>query len=383
MAPPYPVRLRIAQVSPLYESVPPKLYGGTERVVSYVTEELVELGHDVTLFASGDSETSARLIPCCPKALRLRPDCIDQLAHHFVMLEEIFERAEEFDIIHFHIDYLHFPLSRISGIPQLTTLHGRLDLPDLPALYHKYPDMPVVSCVRRNLQPGPLNTYRRWLERKRQIRKGETGTSLCMPMPFKRTAHADDTDEEPAKPQTHNAFRFRAYWFVLAQTDGEESYAASIPSFDLDTALRTLHVTRTAFDEMQVFDVIGERTEELGVLVETNEKELILWIGSIKKLEGGFLGFAEFVGHAAAKIQDDADGNRHIFGGEIHNFLLDVVFEDAEVVRGAHARAGRARSSATFGYRLDARWRAFGAGDHTRFAKGASARTPGAIGIRD
>ena len=126
--------LRIAQVSPLYESVPPKLYGGTERVVSYLTEELVELGHDVTLFASGDSTTKARLVACCPKALRLNPDCIDQLAHHYVMLEEIFARAEEFDIIHFHIDYLHFPISRVSGIPQLTTLHGRLDLTDLPPL---------------------------------------------------------------------------------------------------------------------------------------------------------------------------------------------------------------------------------------------------------
>ena len=125
--------LRIAQVSPLYESVPPKLYGGTERVVSYLTEELVELGHDVTLFASGDSTTKARLVACCPKALRLNPDCIDQLAHHYVMLEEIFARAEEFDIIHFHIDYLHFPISRVSGIPQLTTLHGRLDLSDLTA----------------------------------------------------------------------------------------------------------------------------------------------------------------------------------------------------------------------------------------------------------
>jgi glycosyltransferase involved in cell wall biosynthesis len=145
--------LRIAQVSPLYESVPPQLYGGTERVVSYLTEELVELGHEVTLFASGDSTTKARLVACCPKALRLNPDCIDQLAHHYVMLEEIFARAEEFDIIHFHIDYLHFPISRVTEIPQLTTLHGRLDLTDLPPLYHKYPDMPVVSISRAQRKP--------------------------------------------------------------------------------------------------------------------------------------------------------------------------------------------------------------------------------------
>jgi glycosyltransferase involved in cell wall biosynthesis len=151
--------LRIAQVSPLYESVPPKLYGGTERVVSYLTEELVELGHEVTLFASGDSKTSARLIPCCPKALRLDPDCVDQLAHHYVMLDEVFERADEFDIIHFHIDYLHFPLSRISAIPQVSTLHGRLDLVDLPRLYRRYSDMPVISISRAQRKPLPFANW--------------------------------------------------------------------------------------------------------------------------------------------------------------------------------------------------------------------------------
>src|SRR6266849_9143190 len=109
--------LRIAQVAPLYESVPPKLYGGTERVVSYITEELVEMGHEVTLFASGDSETSAQLIPACPNSLRLDKGCIDQLAHHYVMLDDVMERAKEFDIIHFHVDYLHLPLSRITGVP--------------------------------------------------------------------------------------------------------------------------------------------------------------------------------------------------------------------------------------------------------------------------
>ena len=123
--------MKIAQVAPLYESVPPKLYGGTERVVSNLTEALVELGHDITLFASGDSVTAARLIPACPSSLRLDKGCIDQLAHHFVMLDEVMERADEFDIIHFHIDYLHFPLSKLTGWPHVTTLHGRLDLPDL------------------------------------------------------------------------------------------------------------------------------------------------------------------------------------------------------------------------------------------------------------
>jgi antirestriction protein ArdC len=106
------------------------------------------------------------------------------------------------------------------------------------------------QCVRRDLQPGPLNTYRGWLERKRQVRRGETGITLCMPMPCKRKAPGDETEEKPAKPQTHDAFRFRAYWFVLAQTEGEETYIAPIPGFDLDTALGRLNITRTAFDEI-------------------------------------------------------------------------------------------------------------------------------------
>jgi antirestriction protein ArdC len=106
------------------------------------------------------------------------------------------------------------------------------------------------QCVRRNLQPGPLNTYRGWLERKRQVRKGETGITLCMPMRFKRAAHTEDTEEESAKSQTRHAFRFRAYWFVLAQTEGEETYVAPIPGFELDTALANLHIQRIAFDEI-------------------------------------------------------------------------------------------------------------------------------------
>ena len=146
--------MRIAQVAPLHESVPPKLYGGTERVVSFLTEELVALGHDVTLFASGDSQTAARLIPGCPKSLRLNEHIVaDHLAHHFVMLEEVLERAHNFDVIHFHLDYMHYPLSRIAGIRHLTTLHGRLDSPDLVPLYRKYKDMPVVSISKYQRKP--------------------------------------------------------------------------------------------------------------------------------------------------------------------------------------------------------------------------------------
>ena len=119
--------MRIAQISPLSESVPPSGYGGTERVVSWLTEELVCAGHDVTLFASGDSITTARLVAMCPRALRTDPTCIDPLTHHLLMVEEVRKRRDEFEIVHFHIDYLHFSQSRQSDIKQVTTLHGRLD----------------------------------------------------------------------------------------------------------------------------------------------------------------------------------------------------------------------------------------------------------------
>ncbi len=153
--------LRIAQVSPLYESVPPKLYGGTERVVSYLTEELVEQGHEVTLFASGDSVTSAKLVACTPKSLRLDRSCVDQIAHHFVMLDKVLEYVVkgEFDVVHFHIDYFHFPISRACRIPHATTLHGRLDLPDLPPLYRRYSDMPIVSISQSQRKPLPFANW--------------------------------------------------------------------------------------------------------------------------------------------------------------------------------------------------------------------------------
>lgn len=148
--------MKLAQVAPLYESVPPKLYGGTERVVSYLTEGLVEAGHDVTLFASGDSKTSARLVSCCPKALRLnRHHCSDHLAPLFVMLDEVLERVHQFDIIHFHIDYMHFALSKLCGLTQVSTLHGRLDSPDLLPLYRKYKNMPLISISHSQREPLP------------------------------------------------------------------------------------------------------------------------------------------------------------------------------------------------------------------------------------
>ncbi len=147
--------MKIAQVSPLYESVPPKFYGGTERIVSFLTEELVRQGHEVTLFASGDSITQAELVACSPRSLRVDEECIDGLAPHFVMLERVFKNADRFDIIHFHIDYLHFPLSARLGEPHVTTLHGRLDIPQLAPLYREYADMPLVSIS--NSQRAPLS----------------------------------------------------------------------------------------------------------------------------------------------------------------------------------------------------------------------------------
>lgn len=145
--------MRIAQVAPLYESVPPRLYGGTERVVSWLTEKLVDLGHDVTLFASGDSVTNARLIPACTQALRLDADCVDANAHHILLMEKVLRYAGEFDLIHFHTDYLHFPISRHDQLPSLTTLHGRLDIPDLVPLYKEFREMPLVSISDSQRKP--------------------------------------------------------------------------------------------------------------------------------------------------------------------------------------------------------------------------------------
>ena len=147
--------MRIAQVAPLYESVPPKYYGGTERVVSYLTEELVCQGHEVTLFASGDSVTKAHLVAACRRSLRMDKHCVDRMAHHILMLEHMLQRAAEFDIVHFHTDYLHFPLSRREQITHVTTLHGRLDIPDLVPLHQEFRDMPVISISDGQREPLP------------------------------------------------------------------------------------------------------------------------------------------------------------------------------------------------------------------------------------
>jgi glycosyltransferase involved in cell wall biosynthesis len=147
--------MKIAQVAPLIESVPPRLYGGTERIVSYLTEELVRLGHDVTLFASGDSITGAELASCCPRALRLDPAVRDIIPHYMLMIDKVRERAEEFDILHFHIDLLHFPCFRSLASQTLTTLHGRQDLGDLKPFYSRFTEMPLVSISDNQRQPLP------------------------------------------------------------------------------------------------------------------------------------------------------------------------------------------------------------------------------------
>jgi glycosyltransferase involved in cell wall biosynthesis len=147
--------MRIAQVPPLYESVPPRLYGGTERVVSYLTEELVKAGHDVVLFASGDSKTSSTLVPICESSLRLDPRCIDPVALHLIMIEEVLRWQDEFDIIHCHIDYLGYVLSRRTQVPVIHTLHGRCDLWEQSFLFPEFRECSLVSISNSQRLPVP------------------------------------------------------------------------------------------------------------------------------------------------------------------------------------------------------------------------------------
>ena len=146
--------MRIAQVAPLFEAVPPKLYGGTERVVHWITEALVEQGHNVTLFASGDSQTSAKLVPVWPQALRLAP-VADWNATYALLVETVAQRAHEFDVLHFHIDYWPNSVFLRLGVPFVTTLHGRLDLPEFKVVYAKFPDVPIVSISDNQRKPVP------------------------------------------------------------------------------------------------------------------------------------------------------------------------------------------------------------------------------------
>jgi glycosyltransferase involved in cell wall biosynthesis len=152
--------MRIAQVAPLIESVPPKHYGGTERIVSYLTEELVRAGHDVTLFASGDSVTNARLIASCERSLRKNERCKDPVAREVLLVDHVIEHVNEFDLIHFHTGYLHFPICRYLPVPHVTTLHGRLDMPDMGPIFERFRDFPVVSISNAQRQPLPWANWR-------------------------------------------------------------------------------------------------------------------------------------------------------------------------------------------------------------------------------
>lgn len=153
--------MKIAQIAPLHESVPPRTYGGTERVVHYLTEALVRQGHEVTLYASADSSTSAELRPTVPEALRLSRERRDPLAWHLLQLAQVAREAGDYDVIHFHTDFLHFPLWRRMEVPQITTLHGRLDLADLKPLYQEFRDMPVISISDHQRTPLPMA---RWVD---------------------------------------------------------------------------------------------------------------------------------------------------------------------------------------------------------------------------
>jgi glycosyltransferase involved in cell wall biosynthesis len=147
--------MRIAQVAPLFESIPPKGYGGTERIVSYLTEELVRCGHDVTLFGSGDSVTAAKLVAAVPKSIRQELYNQAWAAYHTIQLDLVSELADSFDVIHFHTDYLHFPIARLRHVPYLTTMHGRLDLPELTCIFNRFSDTPLVSISASQRTPLP------------------------------------------------------------------------------------------------------------------------------------------------------------------------------------------------------------------------------------
>jgi glycosyltransferase involved in cell wall biosynthesis len=171
--------MRIAQIAPLTEAIPPKLYGGTERVVSWITEELVALGHDVTLFASGDSRTSATLEAMWPRALRMDDKVRDPMALHVAMLEHVRRRAHEFDLLHFHLDYLPFSMFSRQPTPFVTTMHGRLDLPEHQTVFNAFTHVPVISISDAQRIPLP---QARWLK---TIYHGLPAT-LLKPQPMKR-----------------------------------------------------------------------------------------------------------------------------------------------------------------------------------------------------
>ncbi len=167
--------MKIAQVAPLFESIPPKLYGGIERIVHWLTEELIARGHEVTLFASADSQTSAQLVPMCPQGLRLEQTVgVDKVGFHYVMLEQVFKRADEFDIVHFHCDYWHLPYIRAMSTSAVTTMHSRLDYKPLSSIYEYHPDFNAVSISNAQRKPIP------WLNWQANIYHGLPENQLAL-----------------------------------------------------------------------------------------------------------------------------------------------------------------------------------------------------------
>lgn len=238
--------MKIAQISPLVESVPPVLYGGTERVVSYLTEELVRQGHQVTLFASGDSITNARLISPCPSALRFDQTCQDPVAFITLMLDDVFHRISEFDVVHFHLDYLHLPLWKMHSCAGVTTMHGRLDLQHLTPVYKRFADMPLVSISlaqraplhwanwRANVYHGlPLDLYRpnfesgkylAYLGRISPEKRPDLAIEIAIRagIPLKIAAKVDRADRGYFEQQIKPQLKHPLIEYVGEVTDGEK-----------------------------------------------------------------------------------------------------------------------------------------------------------------
>ena len=241
-----PGKLRIAQVAPLSESVPPKLYGGTERVVAVLTDELVCQGHKVTLFASGDSQTKATLVPVCKQAQRLA-GCVDPLSAHMLMIEQIAQRANEFDVIHYHVAPLHFPLARRMNTAHLTTMHGRLDLPDLVPLYEVFSERPLVSIpdaqrtpltdqylvgtvhhgfperdFRFHPEPGSYLAFLGRISREKRVDRAIAIAKACG-LPLRIAAKVDPTDVQYFKNEIAPLMNHPLVEFIGEITDAEKS----------------------------------------------------------------------------------------------------------------------------------------------------------------
>jgi glycosyltransferase involved in cell wall biosynthesis len=240
--------MKIAQIAPPIESVPPRLYGGTERIVSYLTEELVAQGHDVTLFASGDSITKAKLVPSCPQALRLNPSVRDPIPYYMLMLSEVRRRAAQFDILHFHIDQFHFPVFQDMPDRVVTTMHGRQDMPDLKHLYAGFPEMHIVSIsnsqrlpishipVTETIYHGlprdlhgvsrvPRGGYLAFLGRISPEKRVDRaiGIARAVGVPLKIAAKVDKVDQEYFKAEIEPLLKLPGVEYIGEIGDGEKT----------------------------------------------------------------------------------------------------------------------------------------------------------------